>query len=522
MSFKEDIPDFKSIPDGDLYMQTVPDDAWTPLESLIRKAADNSHKLRAIINNIAEITGGQITRNWGWDFLENDITDCVRGIQTKVNGNRVEHFEAFMDCLAILHDVGSLTYDDINEFLEDHGIGYQCEAGLSGKLHWDTATDVEIKEDDDNVDDNTIAIKIEEEESVENMINTNISKPHKLFISHSSNDKAYMVALVEMLEDIGMPDGSFVCTSVPGHGIPGGARIYDWLRNQFLTCDLRVLFALSHNYYKSAVCLNEMGAAWVTKATDTILLLPGFGFSDVDGCIDSTEMGISFGMDDEELKHRLNEFKDSLIEEHQLPSITQTRWERHRNKFIKKVREIAAEKNAEEGNETTEVVEKAARGNSNTDPFDFPPIQLHASVMLFFAAENDKGEIIVSTTLRGTNYVSGRYPLNSSVDALELAKWNAAIKELIRAGYIEQVSLNKTNQIYKVTDKGYAISDRFGNDNQLDASMTPSEVIAMFEDGVKNEADNHKCDTPIIAENSGAPWEAPEENTGATWEVQTN
>lgn len=45
-------------------------------------------------------------------------------------------------------------------------------------------------------------------------------KPHKLFISHSSKDKEYMDALVELLEDIGMPDGSFVCTSVPGHGIP--------------------------------------------------------------------------------------------------------------------------------------------------------------------------------------------------------------------------------------------------------------------------------------------------------------
>lgn len=32
-------------------------------------------------------------------------------------------------------------------------------------------------------------------------------KPHKLFISHSSKDADYMVALTEMLEDIGMPDG---------------------------------------------------------------------------------------------------------------------------------------------------------------------------------------------------------------------------------------------------------------------------------------------------------------------------
>ena len=129
-------------------------------------------------------------------------------------------------------------------------------------------------------------------------------KPHKLFISHSSKDKPYMEALSEMLEDIGMPDGSFVCTSVAGHGIPGGAKIYDWLRDQFLKCDLRVLFVLSRNYYESAASLNEMGAAWVTKVSDTLLLLPGFDFSDIKGCVDPREMGISFGMDDDELTVR--------------------------------------------------------------------------------------------------------------------------------------------------------------------------------------------------------------------------
>jgi hypothetical protein len=69
------------------------------------------------------------------------------------------------------------------------------------------------------------------------------------------------------------------------------------------------MFALSHNYYASAASLNEMGAAWVTKASDTLLLLPGFKFSEIEGCVDPREMGISFGMDDSELKHRLNGFK---------------------------------------------------------------------------------------------------------------------------------------------------------------------------------------------------------------------
>ena len=102
-------------------MHSVPVDAWMPMESLIRKSAKDANKLKAIINNIAEITGGDITTNWGWDFLENDIHNCVFGIRKKAVGGRVEHFEAFMDCLAVLHDIGDLTPDDVNEFTEDHG-----------------------------------------------------------------------------------------------------------------------------------------------------------------------------------------------------------------------------------------------------------------------------------------------------------------------------------------------------------------------------------------------------------------
>ena len=51
-------------------MHTVPNDVWTPMESMIRKSATSGEKLKAIINNIAEITGGQLTNNWGWSFLK--------------------------------------------------------------------------------------------------------------------------------------------------------------------------------------------------------------------------------------------------------------------------------------------------------------------------------------------------------------------------------------------------------------------------------------------------------------------
>ena len=293
---------------------------------------------------------------------------------------------------------------------------------------------------------------------------------HKLFISHSSKDKDYVVALAEMLEDIGMPDGSFICTSVPGHGIPGGVNIFDWLRNQFLDYDLRILYVLSHNYYESAASLNEMGAAWVLKTTDTILLLPGFDFNDIDGCIDPREMSISFGMEEVELKHRLNELKDILLSEHSLPVISQARWDRHRDKFIKTVKEIAAEK---------VMVEKQNTNVSNIplDSFVFSPIQLHANVMLFFAAEGN-GRVMVLATMSGNKYIADKRQLNESNDNRELAKWESALDQLIRCEYIKLVG--GKDRIYQVTDKGYLTSDRFKNDNKLNREMEPSEVLAMF------------------------------------------
>ena len=300
------------------------------------------------------------------------------------------------------------------------------------------------------------------------MHNTTQDKPHKLFISHSSKDKAYMKALTEMLEDIGMPDESFVCTSIPGHGIPGGTKIFDWLRDQFLSCHLRVLFALSHNYYESAPCLNEMGAAWVTKATDTLLLLPGFSTNDIKGCIDSQKMGICFSTSDDELKHRLNEFKDTLLYEHKLPNITQARWERHRDKFIAAVRNVAEEE--------LEESKKPAQDNLHTE--DNPELKsIEALVVLAYAAEST-GSISVANSVTGKSFVVGnKYPLKKDDSPREIAKWEQVVVDLEHEKLIKLENKNKGNSLYKVTDKGYHCSDMFRSQYEIDTSISPGETI---------------------------------------------
>lgn len=303
-------------------------------------------------------------------------------------------------------------------------------------------------------------------------------KPHKLFISHSSKDKEYMEALAEMLEDIGMPDGSFVCTSVPGHGIPGGAKIFDWLRDQFLTCDLRVMFALSHNYYASAASLNEMGAAWVTKATDTLLLLPGFRFSEVQGCVDPREMGISFEMDEAELKHRLNEFKDTLISEHNLPTITQARWERHRDKFIKTVREIAAKRDDEENAADSEdhIAEKHI---PVVGKYDVGNIPVEPAFLLVYAAAGN-GQIMKIQTLSSPIQVSASgKQFMSEMSQRESARWIEALDMLISWGWVRAV--DKKGQIFELTGTGYKKADWLKEGMQINTDNEPIAELEAFE-----------------------------------------
>ncbi len=155
-----------------------------------------------------------------------------------------------------------------------------------------------------------------------------------LFISHSTKDKSFTKAFVDMLFSLGMGENQIVCSSYPGVGIPLGENVYEWLVDKFVQYNLHVIFFLSKNYYNSVACLNEMGAAWVMKQKWDGILLPGFDFSDITGCMDAGQIAIKLDGDNEELKHRLGELKDDIITEFQLPKLTETRWEGIRDEFI--------------------------------------------------------------------------------------------------------------------------------------------------------------------------------------------
>lgn len=143
-----------------------------------------------------------------------------------------------------------------------------------------------------------------------------------------------------------MHKNQITCTSVPQCNIPVGCNIYDWLAKQFQTRDLHVVYAFSDNYYSSVATLNEMGAAWVMRCKWTGLLLPGFTFNQLAGCIDKNQICIK--LDDPDiitLKQRLRQFRDDIIKEFGLESIDEDEWEEKRDDFLDKIKIIAQQKN---------------------------------------------------------------------------------------------------------------------------------------------------------------------------------
>lgn len=181
---------------------------------------------------------------------------------------------------------------------------------------------------------------------------------------------------------------------------PGGKKIYEWLREQLLNYNIHMIFMLSHNYYDSAASLNEMGAAWFAKTESTLVLLPGFGFSDIKGCIDSSEMGIALDGDINELKHRLGELKDNLCEEFKLSPMSATKWERYRDGFLGKIQsDVSKERIQEEKSDDSQLYIPIVENYNNET------VSVETAFLLVYAAAGD-GRILRLATLGAPVQVS--------------------------------------------------------------------------------------------------------------------
>lgn len=166
----------------------------------------------------------------------------------------------------------------------------------------------------------------------------NPSKLPMVFISHSSKDKNFVEALVDLLEGIGFDRSNLFCSSIEGYGIGLSEDIFETLRSLFNNYNLFVIFIHSPRYYMSTISLNEMGAAWVLKTDFCSFLTTDMGFNQMTGVVNGRTLSIK--VDEKDAYYRLTELKDKLIQMFQLDNIDGGKWERKRNIFLKIVNEI--------------------------------------------------------------------------------------------------------------------------------------------------------------------------------------
>lgn len=270
-----------------------------------------------------------------------------------------------------------------------------------------------------------------------------MEKQVKIFISHSSDDVKYVRRIVEFLEDLNVPEDGIFCSSIPEYGIPGGEKIFDFLRGQFDTYDLHVIFVLSENYYNSIASLNEMGAAWVGRNEYTVLLLPHFTYSEIKGVLDPRE--IATKIDDEStINIRLSELRDKILSEFALNKINENKWERVRNSFITDMLEINSE--------------------AKVSKIEFSQSLSDAEDMILKLSEDQDGRVMIRNSIIGTTISIGSYLFDSDAPR-KVAHWEEIIRKLVRLQYIELVSSQKGTKIYKISQKGYEYADSLKIEN---------------------------------------------------------
>lgn len=262
------------------------------------------------------------------------------------------------------------------------------------------------------------------------------TKTPMIFISHSSKDKPFVEALVSLLEDIGFDKSNLFCSSVDGYGIALSKDIFETLRSLFNEHNLYVIFIHSPRYYKSAVSLNEMGAAWVLKTDFCSFLTADMDFNKMSGVVNGSTIAIK--VDTEDVPSRLSELKNLLIQMFSLPLIDETKWERKRNMFLKQVLSIVYD------NESAE---------ENTDTIEFSKDEL--KIFSRWANNSTDSNSISVWTRQGLEvhfgYENGYiYPRGEA-----LAQYEDYMERLQYAGYIiVDGTVNKLKR-YKITKQGY-------------------------------------------------------------------
>lgn len=169
-------------------------------------------------------------------------------------------------------------------------------------------------------------------------VNADKKKCPLVFISHCGKQKAFVKALVELFESCGFSGDNMFCSSVPGFNIDEGEDIVDTLRKKFVDYNLYVIYVLSSDFFASSYCMNEVGAAWVLQAANSIIETSDLDESKIDGVISKTKNRISFKTDDDDiLFDKMIELRNKILNFAGLGNVTESSWRRYYDNFQDKL-----------------------------------------------------------------------------------------------------------------------------------------------------------------------------------------
>ena len=163
------------------------------------------------------------------------------------------------------------------------------------------------------------------------ILKSEYEKKHKIFISHSSQDKKIILEFFDHILQlgIGVDARDIFCTSIEELGIKNGNDIRVHIRNNIQASDYSFLM-ISNNYKQSEICLNEMGAVWAYNNNVRYYLLPGTELDSVGWLCDPKKA------DAIDSPIALDAIRQELLEYYQLPD-NGIEWSRHRQTFIDSV-----------------------------------------------------------------------------------------------------------------------------------------------------------------------------------------
>ena len=152
MSFRKDIPNYKTLHSETYNLTTVDKNIWTKLEAYSQRVCDNSDELKVLVNRLSELALIPATGNWGWNFLVNDLSNVIYALSKEVNNGK---FHLLMDTIAVIADAGSLDLEEIDEFLLEFNLGYYLNIDpFTRKYFWTVRDDItDLTENIENVQD---------------------------------------------------------------------------------------------------------------------------------------------------------------------------------------------------------------------------------------------------------------------------------------------------------------------------------------------------------------------------------